>query len=229
MADYKYAYNGPTEGTAKAVLKDVGISTKVSIEISTYLRGRNTAKAKAILKLVLAKKHAIPFKRFTDGVGHRKGAIASGRFPEKASEEFLKLIEMAEANAAQAGLSSELIIKHLATHQASTPYRYGRQRRRKMKRSHVEIVLVEDESAKKKTPKKEAKKSAKKVVEVKEAPKIEKPVESKSEVKKETPKVEKKVEAKPVEKKEEAKPEVKEPVKEEIKSESKTNEQEAKQ
>ena len=67
---------------AKAISKDLGISTKVSIEISNFLRGKKTQEAKSILERVLKKKQAIPFKRFTDGVGHRKGAnIAAGRFP----------------------------------------------------------------------------------------------------------------------------------------------------
>lgn len=153
MADYKYAYNGPEEGTAKAMLRDAGVSTKVSIEISNYLRGKSTAKAKRILELVLEKKHAIPFKRFTDGVGHKTGNLDAGRYPQKASEAFLDLIKLAEANAAHKDLSEELEIVHLLAHKASTPFRYGRQRRRKMKRSHLEIVVKEKEGAKKKAPK----------------------------------------------------------------------------
>ena len=151
MADYRYSYNGPEEGTAKAMLRDIGISTKVSIEISNYLRGKSTAKAKRLLELVLEKKHAIPFKRFTDGVGHKSGPLDAGRYPQKASKAFLDLIKLAEANASHKGLADELQIIHLLTHKASTPYHYGRQSRRKMKRSHIEIVIKEVEGAKKKS------------------------------------------------------------------------------
>jgi len=170
MADYKYAYNGPAEGTARAVLRDAPISTKVAIEIASFLRGKNTEKAKDILERVLKKEQAIPYKRFTNGVGHRKGRLGAGRYPQKASQAFLDLIRQAEANASHAGLSTELIIKHLAAHKASTPWHYGRQRRRKMKRTHVEIVVAEDEKAvkKKATTKKKQEEQQK---EAKEQPK----------------------------------------------------------
>ncbi len=167
MADYKYAYQGPTEGTARAVLLDVPISTKAAIEIANYLRGKRTTKAITLLELVLQKKQAIPYKRFTDGVGHRKGKnIAGGRYPEKASKEFIKLIKLAEANASQKGLDDEeLIIKHIMAHQASKPFHYGRQRRRQMKRTHIEIVveeIKEEETTKKKITKKKEQEEKKK-------------------------------------------------------------------
>lgn len=159
MADYKYSYNGKTQNVSKAVLRDAPISTKVAIEMCSYLRGRSAASAKHLLALVLEKKHAIPFKRFTDGVGHKKGALSSGRYPQKASEHFLRLIKSAEANAADKSLSEDLVIGHLAAHKASTPWHFGRLRRRQMKRTHVEIVL--HESAVKKDAKKVSGKATK--------------------------------------------------------------------
>lgn len=178
---------------ARAMARDLTISTKTSIEMSKFLRGKTTAKAKAILQRVLEKKQAIPFTRFTNGVGHRAGVgIAAGRFPEKASQEFIKLIKNAEANAQTKGLNTELKIVHLLAHKGSNDYHYGRQSRRKYKRTHLEVVVEEMEE--KKVEKKAAKKTP--------APKVEKKVE----VKKETPKVEdKKEEVKPVEVKKEEK------------------------
>ena len=170
MADYRYAYNGPQEGTAKAVLKDAPISTKAAIEISNHLRGRKTSTAKAILERVLKKEEAIPYKRFTDGVGHRPGkGMAAGRYPYKAARSFLDLLNSVEANAAQAGLSDQLIIKHLASHEGSRSFSYGRHRRRRVKQTHVEIAVKEDEKAKR-AEKKQAKKQPSKTGE-KEAPK----------------------------------------------------------
>jgi large subunit ribosomal protein L22 len=159
MADYRYSYNGPEEGTAKALLKDAAVSTKVSIEICNYLRGRTPKKAKTILELVLKKKHAIPFTRFTDGVGHKPGPLAAGRYPQKGAQAFLDLINLAEANASHKGLSDDLIIIHLSAQKASTPFRYGRQRRRQTKRTHIELVVKEVEGAKKKTKKTTAEQS----------------------------------------------------------------------
>jgi len=157
---------------AKAITKDAGISTKVSIEIANFLRGKTTKEAKTILEQVLKKKQAIPFKKFTNGLGHRKGkGIAAGRYPEKATESFLKLIKQCEANAQAKGLSDDLKIIHLVAQKGTNTFHQGRQRRRRYKRTHLEIVLEEQESEKKtkKTESKETKetKETKEVKEVK--------------------------------------------------------------
>jgi large subunit ribosomal protein L22 len=153
MADYKYAYEGKQENIAKAVIRDSAISTKTAIEMSNFLRGKSTKAAKAALERIIEKKQALPYKRFTNGLGHKKGPMAAGRYPQAASKAFLGLIENAEANASNKGLADDLIIKHIVANKASTPYHYGRQRRRKTKRTHVEIVLIENEKAERK-PKK---------------------------------------------------------------------------
>jgi large subunit ribosomal protein L22 len=146
----KYAFQGMKENMARAITKDAGISTKASIEIANFLRGKTTIEAKTILERVLKKKQAIPFKRFTDGVGHRKGAgIAAGRYPEKASELFLTLIKQCEANAQAKGLSTDLRIVHLVAQKGTNMFRHGRLRRRSYKRTHLEIVLEEMEKTEK--------------------------------------------------------------------------------
>lgn len=228
MADYKYTYNGPEEGTARAVLKGAAISTKTAIEISKHLKGKTTEAAKAILERIITHEEALPYTRFTNGLGHKKG-MAAGRYPEKASKAFLQLISNAEANASQAGLSSELKIIHLLAHQASRPYHYGRMRRRQVKASHVEVVVKEMEakkqSVKKATPKTEEKKVEAKTEtesineqtkkpEVKPTP-ATKPVEKKEitpkpEVKKEVSKIEEKKETQKAEEKTENQPSTKE-------------------
>lgn len=150
----KYSFQGLKENMAKAISKDLGISTKTSIEIANFLRGRNSSEAKTILDRVLKKKQPIPFKRFTDGVGHRKGVgLASGRFPVKASEAFLTIIKQCEANAQAKGLSSDLRIVHLSAQKGTNMFRHGRQRRRLYKRTHLEIVLEELDSEKDKVSK----------------------------------------------------------------------------
>lgn len=147
---------------ARAISKDVEISTKVSLEIASFLRGKTTKKAKQILERVLEMKQAIPYKRFTDGVGHRKGAgIAQGRFPQKASEQFIKLIKQAEANAQAKGLSEDLKIVHLVANKSSSTFHQGRQRRRKFKRTHLEIAVQEMDKAETKPAKKATKKTTK--------------------------------------------------------------------
>lgn len=180
----KYALQELKENMAKALIKDAEVSTKASIETANFLRGKTTEKAKTILKRVLEKKQAIPFKRFTDGVGHRAGAgIAAGRYPQKVAKEFMKLIEAAEANAQNQGLSTNLKIIHLLANKASNQFHYGRQSRRKYKRTHLEIVVEEQEEEQK--PKKQTKKSeAKKETPTKKTE--QKPEIKKKEEKKET-------------------------------------------
>ena len=138
----KYAFQDEKEDMAKAYGNNLGISTKVSIEIANHLRGRSTAKAKKILENVLQKKEAIPFKRFTDGVGHKTG-IGPGRYPQKASKEFLKLIKQAEANAQAKGLGEELKIIHLAANKAAKQMKQGR---KEFKRTHLQIIVQEQEA-----------------------------------------------------------------------------------
>ncbi len=166
------------DNSARAVGNDLSISTKKAIEICSFIRGKSVEKAKILLKQAIEMKQPIPFKRFTDGAGHKKGNMAGGKYPIKACTAILKLLESAEANASYKGLSTDnLIITHIKADKASTPLHYGRQRGRSMKRTHVEIS-VEEKVGKK--PAKEEKPEGKKVEE-KKVP----------EVKKETKQVEK--------------------------------------
>ena len=97
-----------------------------------------------MMENVIDRKIPVPFKRFTEGAGHKKGRIAAGKFPVKASTEVLALLNSLEANAQQKGLNTtNLIIKHICANNASRPPRYGRIRGILAKRSHIEIVAAE--------------------------------------------------------------------------------------
>ena len=201
----KYAVQGNNEEhLAKAKVNAISISTKHCIEICSYIRKKNMQKAKELLKLAIEKKRPIPFKKFTGDVGHRKGNLASGRFPVKACTEILKLLETVEANAQFKGLNtSGLIISHICANKASTPWRYGRHIRRKGKRTNIEVVVKEcaekKEIVKKKQTPKETKVEKTRETKVSghrksegfsseaEAPKKEPIKETKPEVKKEQP------------------------------------------
>ena len=141
---YKYStqyYN--KENMAKAVGRSLPISAKQSVEICGVIRHKYIAKAKELLQNVIDKKRAIPFKRFHKDVGHKK-RIGPGRYPVKAAREILKILQMVEANAQFKGLSTaNLIIHHINTSVASRPWHFGRQRRRKMKRTNIEVIVEE--------------------------------------------------------------------------------------
>jgi large subunit ribosomal protein L22 len=177
MAKHKYAAKFSKENTAMVVGRTLPISTKQSIEICNFIRNKNVQKAKALLNDVLIKKIAVPFKRFT-AVGHKRGKMAAGRYPQKSTKEILRLLESAEANAQFKGLgTADLMIIHICAHKASSPWHYGRQRRRKMKRTTIEVVVKEKvETKKEEKPKVEEKKpgtQTKSEPKKKEAPKKE--------------------------------------------------------
>lgn len=131
------------ENMAKATGLSMPISTKQAIVISSTLRGKKVSDCKTYLLDVIKKKKAVPFTRFNKGMGHKPG-MGPGRFPIKASAEILMLIKSAEANAQFKALNtSSLVIAHIKANAASSAWHYGRQKRRKMKRTNLDIILVE--------------------------------------------------------------------------------------
>lgn len=159
MSKINYTYTNFGNDTARAYGQSLGISTKASINICKAIRGLPAAKAVQYLEDVIAFRRAIPYTRFTDGVGHRSGAMAAGRYPIKACAAILVIVKSAIANAANKGLADELVLAHSSAQRAATQFHQGRQRRRMMKRSHIEIVVKEVE-LKKATPKSTSTKSA---------------------------------------------------------------------
>jgi large subunit ribosomal protein L22 len=176
MPQYKYAFQAFNEELmARAIGRDAAISSKQSIEISNYLRHRKLVQAKRLLEEVIEKKRPIPFRRFTNALGHKPGKLTSGRYPIKASRVFLKLLEAVEANAQTKGLNSnELEIIHICAHKAHNPVHYGRHHGREFKRTHIEVVVQETTKKKEKKEKKEEKTEKKPAVQKKTEKKEEK-------------------------------------------------------
>ncbi len=165
------------QNEAKAVGKDLSISTKMSVEVCNFIRNKNINKAKKILNDVIDKKSALPVKRYNKDLAHKK-KIGPGRYPLNVCKEVLKLLDQVEANAQFKGLStSDLVISHIKADKAATPFHHGRQRRRKMKRTHLEIIVLEKSEKKDKEKKTELKKVVKKE---KEIPKNDKKTEEKN-------------------------------------------------
>ncbi|MBN2052178.1 50S ribosomal protein L22 [Candidatus Woesearchaeota archaeon] len=152
---YKYAFKSDKENIAKVLGRDVEISTKKAIEICAYIKGMQLKNCIALMEKVMRQEEAIPFRRFTEGAGHQKGKGAA-KYPYKAAKQFLMLLKSLEANAQNKGLGQDLKIIHACSQKAAEPYHYGRKRRIKMKRTHVEIVAEETEA--KRDAKKESKK-----------------------------------------------------------------------
>ena len=134
-----------TSHISTANASNLPISTKQSVEICNFLRFRNLQKAKRILTDAMNKKIAIPYKRYYMDTGHKPG-IAAGRYPYKASFEILKLLNSAEANAENKGLDTEkLVISKMIANKGNRMYHTGRHRGIKMKRTHIELTLEEQQ------------------------------------------------------------------------------------
>ena len=131
------------ENMARAFAIAVPISFKQSVEICRFIKNKNVNDAKKNLYDVIGKKLAVPFIRYNWDLGHKKG-VGPARYPEKASKEFIKLIENVEANAQFKGLNtSNLVITYVSAHKSSKTQHFGRKMRRRMKRTNVEIVVEE--------------------------------------------------------------------------------------
>jgi len=113
------------------------ISTKYSVAICKFIKGRKIEDAITDLEEVLAHKKAIPMK---GEIPHRKAKIMSGRYPEKAIEHFIKLLKSLLANSNANELNNPVISDAIANI-GSRPFgRFGRIRK---KRTHVKIKVKE--------------------------------------------------------------------------------------
>ncbi|MDO9097049.1 MAG: 50S ribosomal protein L22 [Candidatus Methanoperedens sp.] len=110
-----YSIEPQPEKTSKAMGKELHISKKHAHEIASAITGMKVNTARGFLEDVTALKQAVPYKRFTRNIPHRKG-MCTGRYPQKAAKEFLRVLKNAESNATYKGLDSEnLKITHVAT------------------------------------------------------------------------------------------------------------------
>lgn len=197
--------------------KDLPISTKKSIAICSYIKGKSPQKVLILLDKVTKKKIAIPMKGEIPHRHNMPKGKPSGRYPIKTCLYFIKLIKNLIANATIKNLDIEsLIITKAIANKAATPYRGTRMafNRKKFKRTHIllETIGIEKEI------KKEKKKAEIKEKKVEKTPEQK---EGKTEVKQKEKKLETKTESKP-----ETKPESKKEEKKEEKQEEKTGKKE---
>ena len=137
-----YAFQGfENERMARALGRDLPISVKHASMVCNAIRGKSIERARTILSEAITMKKAIPFTRFNMDRGHKR-KIGPGRYVVNTCLEIMKTLNSAEANGHQKNLGKMRIL-HACAHKASRPWHYGRQRRRQMKRSHIEIVVGE--------------------------------------------------------------------------------------
>lgn len=133
----------PKKKKTDAVVSSVNlpISTKYSVAICKFVKGKKINIAIKDLEEVLKKKKAVPMK---GEIPHRKG-IMSGRYPKKASENFIKLLKNLSANANVNEIDDPIVFEAVANIGARPYGRFGTMRR---KRTHVKLVAKEKEENK---------------------------------------------------------------------------------
>jgi len=123
------------EAVARAY--NAGISTKQSIAICKFLKGKSIDQAVKELTEVIKMKRAIPMQ---GEIPHRKGGFP-GRYPVKAADLFIKLLKNLEANANIKGLDIAKTKISAKADKASRPRKPGRLSGRRFKRTHITLIL----------------------------------------------------------------------------------------
>ena len=165
----KYATAYDEKKMARAMGIALPISMKKTVEVCKFVRGRKVADAIRLLGMVEDEKIAVPFGTYAKGGSGHKLGIGPGRYPKKACIQVIKLLNQVSSNAKNKGLDSKkLVVSGMVAKKGANAWHFGRQRRRRMKRTHVEVVVAESAAAGK-SPKQPVIKQS--VVESKSGPK----------------------------------------------------------
>jgi len=147
-----YSVEADPDTTAKAMLRERQMSFKHSKAIAREIKGKTAGEAVDYLEAVIEGEQVVPFREHNSGVGHKSGIDGwdAGRFPEKASEAFLDLLENAIGNADHQGFDGEsMSIMHVAPHkvgeqQGRKPRAMGRASAWNTPQVDVELILEEE-------------------------------------------------------------------------------------
>ena len=134
----------------RAAIREKPISHKHAREVALAIKGLSIEKARDYLLDVINLKRSIPFKRYKNQVGHKSDpGTMSGRYPQKAATEILKLLDNLESNAEYKGMDLDrLKIINTTVHKGRILKRFipramGRSSPKNNALIHVEIVAQE--------------------------------------------------------------------------------------
>ncbi len=139
--------------TVKASARELRVSPKHATEICSTIKGMRLYHAKTYLQNVVAKRQPVPIRKHKKKIPHRRGLqkAYAGRYPVKAAQEVLQVLENAEANAEYKGLDMErLKIIYASAHPGMKIKRYiqrafGRSTPRFETLCHIELILEQME------------------------------------------------------------------------------------
>mmetsp|Transcript_43115 Transcript_43115/g.107901 ORF Transcript_43115/g.107901 Transcript_43115/m.107901 type:complete len:161 (+) Transcript_43115:727-1209(+) len=101
------------EKSCKATGKDLRVHFKNTRETAAAIKGMSLTRAKKFLQNVSEKKEIVPFIRYRYGVGRKSQLkntkFSNGRWPKKSSENLLKILKNAEANAKRKNLDTNTL------------------------------------------------------------------------------------------------------------------------
>jgi len=110
MARIDYSNKIKGDNIARGKANELNMSPKHSIEIAGFINHQHVNDAIAYLNEVVKLKKAVPFRHFCRNVAHKRGLPGNwdaGRYPVKASREFIRLLESVKKNAEYIGLDAE--------------------------------------------------------------------------------------------------------------------------
>jgi len=151
MGGWNYAFqNFDSTKHVRAAIREKTISHKHAREIAVAIKGLSLEKARDYLLRVVELKRSIPFRRYKNQVGHRSDpGTMSGRYPQKAATEILKLLDNLESNAEYKGIDLDrLKIINATVHKGRLMKRFipramGRATPKNNAFTHVELVAQE--------------------------------------------------------------------------------------
>ena len=151
MGRYRYAFqNYDSTKHVRASMREKKISHKHAREITVAIKGLTIEKARDYLQSVVEHKRCIPFRRYNNQVGHRSDpGVMSGRYPQKAATEVLKLLDNLESNAEYKGMDLDRLKIINATMQKGVsikrfiPRAQGRATAKNDVMTHMELVAQE--------------------------------------------------------------------------------------
>jgi len=151
MPNFKYAFqNYDKTKHVRSALREKTISHKHAREITVAIKGMSIEKARDYLQDVVKLKRAVAFRRYNNEVGHKSDTgIMSGRYPQKAANEFIKLLDNLESNAEYRGMDLDrLRIINATVHKGRKIERFipramGRATPKIDILTHVELVAQE--------------------------------------------------------------------------------------
>ncbi len=147
-----YTQKTDPETTSRALGVEISVSPKHCREVCKMLVGKKVEDAKKYLQGVIDLKTPVPYTRFKMFL-NPKPKVGPGRYPKKAAQAILRVIESAQSNAEYKGLEADnMRVKVAAAHRRSIEKSYmpraqGRSTPWNEQTTNIEIILEEIEAS----------------------------------------------------------------------------------